>query len=281
MGLSIGLATVLMLTLELLAGRHKGVYRGRDRLVIVLCAAVSAATRPMAALLVAAVLGLVLPQQRNALSSTPLWLAFPAVLLVTEFTFYWVHRWAHESQNTRWEWLWKLHRTHHSGGFMNVLLTLRVNPFWTFVVPYGWVLGGATWLGMEKAAALTLTTIYGWNLITHSAFRADDWLRARPIGRQWLHAFEHVLVTPGIHHTHHGWGRDGKPYRNFATTLSMFDALFGTLHLPEGKPSHYGLPGPNAAWTEEVFYPLVQVRSQSAQPPKPPRRSASADAPAA
>ena len=37
--------------------------------------------------------------------------------------------------------------------------------------------------------------------------------------------------------------------------------MFGTLHIPEGRPWRYGLPGPNAHWAEEILYPLIRVRT--------------------
>ena len=57
-----------------------------------------------------------------------------------------------------------------------------------------------------------------------------------------------------------GYGRDGKAFRNFGTIISLYDWIFGTLHIPEGRPSRYGLPGANAHWLEELFYPLVRTR---------------------
>src|SRR3546814_11062584 len=67
----------------------------------------------------------------------------------------------------------KLHRTHHAGKYMNVLVTLRIHPLWTLFVPTTWILGAAVYFGQELAATLTILTIYGWNLITHAHFRWD------------------------------------------------------------------------------------------------------------
>jgi sterol desaturase/sphingolipid hydroxylase (fatty acid hydroxylase superfamily) len=128
------------------------------------------------------------------------------------------------------------------------------------VVPTPWVLGVATCLGLGQAAALTLLVVFGWNLLTHSHFRWDDALRRHPLTRRAMAVFENVIVTPGIHHTHHGYGRDGKSFRNYAVMFSFIDRLFGTLHVPEGRPAHYGLPGPNAHWAEETFFPLYRSR---------------------
>jgi hypothetical protein len=35
--------------------------------------------------------------------------------------------------------------------------------------------------------------------------------------------------------------------------------MFGTLHIPTGRPWRYGLPGPQPHWAEELFYPLVRM----------------------
>lgn len=255
------LATLLIVSLEVVMGRHKGVYDRQTILVTIGCIVGSAASRPLAAALVAFLMAGLLPSFKGALAKSDGILAFVAVFTIAEFCFYWVHRWAHSCMAGPHTWLWKLHRTHHSGKFMNVGLTLRLNAFWAFVVPTMWVIGIATYLGLEQAAAATLVTIYAWNLITHSHFRWDDPIRSNRFSGPVFRALEHVLVSPGIHHTHHGYGKDGAIYRNFAVTLSLMDWVFGTLHIPSGRPSRYGLPGSNAHWAEEVLYPLVQLKN--------------------
>ncbi|MGE0741777.1 MAG: sterol desaturase family protein, partial [Hyphomonadaceae bacterium] len=72
-----------------------------------------------------------------------------------------------------------------------------------------------------------------------------------------------------MHHSHHGFGRDGKMYCNYAVLLSVFDWMFGSLHLPEGAPSRYGVPGEQPHWAEETFFPLVSVKAR-AEPATPP-----------
>jgi sterol desaturase/sphingolipid hydroxylase (fatty acid hydroxylase superfamily) len=67
-----------------------------------------------------------------------------------------------------------------------------------------------------------------------------------------------------IHHTHHGFGKDGASYRNFGVMLSLWDWLFGTLHIPEGRPHRYGIPGHDAHLLEELLYPLVRIDTKRA-----------------
>jgi sterol desaturase/sphingolipid hydroxylase (fatty acid hydroxylase superfamily) len=255
-------ATIVVLFLEIVAGRHRGLYDRHTWAVTLGCIVGSVIARPLSAIVIAWAVALALPSGRDMLAGTPLPLAFLAVFVTTEFTFYWGHRWAHEAKKNRHDWFWKLHRTHHSAEFLNVGVTIRINPFWSFVVPTSWVLGIATYLGLGKAAGLTLVVIYGWNLITHAHFRWDDPIRRhRWLGRPFR-ALEHVLVSPGIHHSHHGYGRDGGNFRNYAVTLSLFDWMFGTLHIPDGRPWRYGIPGGRAHWAEEVLYPIVWIRRE-------------------
>lgn len=253
-------ATAVVLLAEIIAGRHRGIYNRNTVLVLLGCIGGSAVTRPLAAILIAWIMTMVMPWWSGALTGTPFWIAFPIVLFLNELGFYGGHRLAHEVKGGRYDWLWKLHRTHHSARFMNVGVTLRVNPFWSVVVPTPWILGAATYLGLGAAAGLTLLVMYGWNLITHADFRWDDPIRRHRLFGPAFRALEHFVVSPGIHHSHHGYGKDGGNFRNYAVTLSCIDWMFGTLHIPQGRPWKYGVPGPNAAWYEEAFFPVVSER---------------------
>jgi len=250
--------TALILAAEVIMGRHRGAYtRGDIPLLVISFVSGRAVVGPMMVAVIAAIYAFLLPEWKGALASTPFWIGFPALLLFEEFVFYWVHRISHQNRNSKEQMFWKLHRTHHSGRHMNVVLQARVNLFWYVIIPTGWTLGLGLYLGLEQAAAAASVTIVAWNTVTHSSFRWDDAVRRHRIFGPIFRAIEHVFVSPGIHHTHHGYGRDGAGYRNFGTVLSVWDWLFGTLHIPEGRPWRYGNPGPTAHWTEELFYPLV------------------------
>src|SRR3546814_8860115 len=102
--------------------------------------------------------------------------------------------------------------------------------------------------------------ISDWSSDVCSSDLDDAIRRSRRFGRLFR-AIETVLVSPGIHHTHHGYGRDGASFRNYAVTFSFLDRIFGTLHIPEGRPANYGLPGPTPPWFEEVFFPVLDRKS--------------------
>lgn len=259
-------ATALLLLIEILAGRHRGAYhRGDFRLLLGSFLLGRWVMAPLAIALMSGCYALFLPGQfQGALSDTPFWLAFPLLLLASEFCFYWVHRWAHNP--VRHPVLWKIHRTHHTGRHMNVSLKFRLNLTWFFIIPSGWVNGLALYLGLGEAVIAVIITLQVWNLVTHSNFRWDDAVRSHPALGPMFRALEHIVVSPGIHHTHHGYGRDGASYRNFCTVLSLYDWLFGTLHIPQGRPSRYGIPGSDPHWLEQLFYPLVRSDDSDGSP---------------
>jgi sterol desaturase/sphingolipid hydroxylase (fatty acid hydroxylase superfamily) len=253
--------TVILLIIEVLAGRHKGAYRKGDAPLLIGSLVLGRAVcAPAATFMVASAYNVLLPQHRDALKGTAFWIAYPAVLLAAEFCFYWVHRWAHTTAGSRFPVLWKIHRTHHSGQHMNITLLTRLNLFWYFILPTGWVTGLAIYLGLGDGAAAAILTLMAWNAITHAHFRWDDPIRRHRLFGPAFRALEHVIVSPGMHHTHHGYGRDGASYRNFAIVLSLYDWMFGTIHIPSGRPSRYGLPpGHEAHWLEELLYPVVRL----------------------
>lgn len=256
---------LIVLAAEIVAGRHKGVYKrkGEFRLIGLNMAIGRFLIGPVVSIIIATFWGFILPGSAGALRDMPLWASLPLVVLVTEFFFYWGHRWAHEGVKTR-SLMWMLHRTHHSASYMNVSVWMRVNIFWTVVVPTAWTTALAIHLGLGEAAGLTVVLIAVWNILTHANFRWDDAVRRHRTFGPAFRALEHVIVSPGMHHTHHGYGRDGASYRNFGVLLSVWDWAFGTLHIPEGRPWRYGLPGYDAHWMEELAYPVIRIGKPAA-----------------
>jgi sterol desaturase/sphingolipid hydroxylase (fatty acid hydroxylase superfamily) len=271
-------ASLVILLIELRLGQHRGIYKERVLRVMVLTFLVGVVVAsPLAGLFSRAVVAWVLQDWHNRFASVPVPLATAVIVVVADFCFYWAHRLAHRGANSRGsQWLWKMHRTHHAGKYMNITLTARINIGWYFVVPVVWVYAAAAYLGQAQAVGWALTVVLGWNLLTHTHFRWDDPLRRSPTLRPWLNALEHVIVTPGLHHTHHGWGNaDGKTYRNFAVLCAFYDWVFGTLHIPNDRPRNYGLPGPYPHWAEEVFYPFY--RAKPAPAPAPSNKTGAAE----
>ena len=56
-----------------------------------------------------------------------------------------------------------------------------------------------------------------------------------------LGPFKYVVATPVFHRWHHTSREDGGD-TNFAGTFPLWDVLFGTFRMPEGRlPDHYGV----------------------------------------
>ena len=258
-----------ILVIEIVRGRHKGVHRRQDFYILATAFFGSQLTRPLWALITAGAIGFLLPAYRGALADAPFVPALLVLLLVAEFCQYWIHRAAHNT--IRFPWLHGMHRTHHSAPYVNVTLMYRTNLVWPLVHSYTWWTAIAFYLGMFGPATAFYLIIMAWNAMTHSDWRWDDAIAEKvPGGAKLVSAIEWVFVTPRIHHTHHGYGKDGKVYRNFCTFFSFYDRLFGTLHIPEGRPWRYGLPGGEHDWWRQMIYPLVPLGEARKLPvPKP------------
>lgn len=243
---------------ELALGRHKGIHRSQDVMIILMSQVGGVLLRPVLAFATGGAMGILIPAFQGALASVPFAFALVAIFLVAEFFQYVIHRAAHDSR--RHKLLYGMHRTHHSAPYVNVTLTYRSNLFWPFVHSYTWVMAVAVYLGLAGPAAVFFVTMMAWNALTHSDWRWDDAVINRvPQGRRIVEMLEWVVITPRIHHTHHGYGKDGQPYRNFCTVLSIYDRLFGTLHIPEGRPYRYGLPGGEHHWLRQALFPLLPL----------------------
>lgn len=247
-----------ILAMEIIMGRHKGVHRRQDFYMLGTVIIASQGTRIATAWLTATLIGLLIPAYKNALVAAPFWTSLLGLFLVAEFLQYWIHRLAHNSK--KHPLLFGMHRTHHSAPYVNVTLMWRTNLLWPFVHSYTWVAAAAIYLGLYAQAAAFYTVIMAWNALTHSDWRWDDAIIAHvPGGAKLVAAAEWIVVTPRLHHVHHGYGRDGANYRNFCTFFSFYDRLFGTLHVPEGRPWRYGMPGGDPHWVRQLLFPLVPL----------------------
>ncbi|MBB6193734.1 sterol desaturase/sphingolipid hydroxylase (fatty acid hydroxylase superfamily) [Sphingobium wenxiniae] len=242
---------------ELVVGRHRGIYSRNDWFVNTICILFGLLLRPLSAAAIASVLAALLPQWKGALAGAPFLPSLIAIVLLGEFANYWVHRLSHQFKGARhMDWLWRMHRTHHTGKYVNVLLNFRTSLFWTLVGGLSWVLALSLYLGLALPAGFAVTLFMLWGIITHADFRWDDAIRAHPRVGTAFRAMEHVLISPGVHHSHHGYGRDGGNFRNYGIMLAIYDWMFGTLYIPKGRPFRYGIPGESPHWADDAFAPM-------------------------
>ncbi|MFA5122369.1 sterol desaturase family protein [Zavarzinia sp.] len=153
------------------------------------------------------------------------WWAFPIVLLVQDFCFYWSHRLSHE-----WRLWWAAHVTHHSSQHYNLSTALRqpVTGFFALSwAPYALMpLVGIPVEAIASAHAVSLAYQF--------------WIHTEAIGRlpAW---FEAVFNTPSHHRVHHATNPRYLD-RNYAGTLIIWDRLFGTFQAEVASdPPRYGI----------------------------------------
>lgn len=248
----------LAMAAEVLAGRIRASHRPRQDLLYNLAAFF---TQPiMTAVIVAsigaAVLRIVIPEKAGAFSDVSPVLAFMLIFPLNELCHYWVHRFAHE-----WRWLWKLHRTHHSGMDMNATLIYRYNIFWPLMVPQTWIGSVAMYLGQAEAFLAAALITYLVNVGTHLSFRWDLVLREKfPATEPAWRVLERIITLPDAHQAHHAYGaQQAHPNGNYAVTIFLFDILFGTAKLPVKRQENFGLPiSPRLHWAEELLWPVVR-----------------------
>jgi sterol desaturase/sphingolipid hydroxylase (fatty acid hydroxylase superfamily) len=163
---------------------------------------------------------------RAWVGALPFLVQFVAIMFLTDFVQYWLHRAFH-----RVPWLWKFHAVHHSARSMDWMAGARMD-FLEIIVLRGTTVIPMIVLGFSEAAMNSyILTVYLYSTFVHANL---GWR---------FPVIERILVTPRFHHWHHGIERDAIDV-NFAVHFPLFDRLFGTYYLPEEKwPSGYGIGG--------------------------------------
>jgi len=171
----------------------------------------------------------------------PLALQFLAWELGWTFTGYWLHRFEHS-----WAPLWRLHSIHESSTEIDWLSAFRLHMFepalfqLLTIVPM-WM------LGFSSPAIIGYSTFtYFMGHIQH----ANVWFPMGPL--------KYVLVSPNFHRWHHA--ADDEPGSHGTSNFGhypIWDLLFGTLHLPDRKPTKYGnAPEVPLDYLQQCFYPF-------------------------
>ena len=192
-----------------------------------------------------------LTEVRAWVAGLPFVVQFIAIMFLTDFVQYWVHRAFH-----RIPWLWEFHSVHHSARSMD------------------WM-AGARMHFLEILALRSMTVIpmfvLGFNVNAMNAYIFMVYLYSTFVhaNLNWRLPFiEKVLVTPRFHHWHHGIEPEAIDV-NFSIHFPLFDRLFGTHHLPKDKwPEGYGLPGhpvPHGYWAQ-FKYPFRRKNKSQPQP---------------
>lgn len=182
-----------------------------------------------------------LMSRETAISGLPTVVQFGLLLLIADFIGYWTHRLFHFEPR-----LWRIHAVHHSSRQVDWLAAARVHPFNDVLTNAAQALP-LLLIGFDFAAfggyvaALTLFAIF-----LHSNV---PWSYGR---------FRYVVASPVFHRWHHTTEKEGID-KNFAGFLPLWDLVFGTWYMPEGRqPMEFGIVGeavPEGFW-RQLLYPL-------------------------
>ena len=163
---------------------------------------------------------------RTWVVALPFVVQFIAIMFLTDFVQYWVHRAFH-----RVPWLWKFHSVHHSARSMDWMAGARMH-FIEILVLRGMTVIPMYVLGFSATAMNTyIFVVYLYSTFVHANL---NWR---------FPVIEKLLVTPRYHHWHHGI-EEAAVDVNFSIHFPLLDKMFGTYHFPKDQwPEGYGLPG--------------------------------------
>jgi len=183
---------------------------------------------------------------QRVVSAQPFVVQFAAILFLTDFVQYWIHRGFHQVPM-----LWRFHRIHHSADVMDWLAGSRLHLV-DVAVTRGLTYVPIYVLGFAEAP---LVTYIAFVSIQATFIHANVRFTFGPL--RW------VLATPQFHHWHHGADPEAVN-RNFAVHLPLLDRLFGTCYLPKDRwPVSYGLADGTTVppgYVRQLVDPFVSTR---------------------
>ena len=141
------------------------------------------------------------------------WLSIPLYLLLFDLTIYFQHRVFH-----RIDFLWKLHRMHHTDLDYDVSTGIRFHPL-SIVISSLVKLALIIVLGPPAIAVLISEVL----LNTTSMFNHSNW----KIPERLDAVLRLVVVTPDVHRVHHSTNPD-EHNNNFGFNFPWWDRMFGT-----------------------------------------------------
>jgi sterol desaturase/sphingolipid hydroxylase (fatty acid hydroxylase superfamily) len=157
------------------------------------------------------------------------------IVTVSLFLAYELAYWIDHYLSHRIPLLWEFHKVHHTAEVLSPLTNFRVHPvdsvvFYNIVGIFLGVTGGALsylQLGSPFAVGGANVILVAFVFVTVHLQHSHVWIAVTgPLGR--------VILSPAHHQIHHS---DNPVHfdKNFGGCLSLWDWLFGTLHVPERK----------------------------------------------
>ena len=182
-----------------------------------------------------------LSEIQNRVMALPFVVQIIVIMVLTDLVQYWFHRMFHQIP-----WLWKFHAVHHSARCMDWLASARMH-FIEIALLRGITALPMFTLGFDPAAIqVYILIVYFYSSFVHANLIWN------------FKAVEKLLVTPRFHHWHHGKEKEAIDV-NFAIHFPLYDRLFGTHHMPDGRwPEAYGVGGDPVptGYRRQFLYPF-------------------------
>lgn len=164
--------------------------------------------------------------------------------LIADLGKYLIHRASHE-----WSWLWPFHIAHHQPARLSALNALRLHPI-NMAYNAAIDIVPVIVLGVPPQLAAVFATLRATvAVVQHANLDLER-------GRQWL------VNAPSLHRTHHAIDA-AEGNHNFASTLLVWDRLFGTL-LCGPTPTGVGVASPGhrlpSSFLGQLLYPFCRAR---------------------
>ncbi len=195
----------------------------------------------------------------------PDWLGVVITVLALDLVGYSQHRLLH-----RVDWLWRIHRTHHSDNAFDFSTGARFHPLEAIItgaIGFGAVIA----LGAPPAFVFTSTLLETFNgFLEHSNIRMP-----RPLERMLRLA----LVTPDMHRIHHS-KEGGDSRTNFGGIFPWWDRLFGTYRAQPtvGQDAVvFGVDGFDARRHQMLHWMVAHPFLREAAPAKAPGNAVAPD----
>lgn len=185
----------------------------------------------------------------NVAAPLPAWAQVVVALVVVDFLHWNVHRLLH-----RVPWLWELHKVHHS----------IVDMDWAGSMRFHW--GEAV---LYKSLTYPLLAFFGfsgeallWFAVIATAVGHFNHSNL-DVG---IGPLRYLLNNPRMHVWHHAIDSElpkGRHAVNLGITLSLWDWIFGTAHVPSSPPRRLAFKGIERfprSWLAQALLPLAPVR---------------------
>jgi sterol desaturase/sphingolipid hydroxylase (fatty acid hydroxylase superfamily) len=167
----------------------------------------------------------------GVLAGVPLVPGVLLALLISDFCWYWVHRFSHTGSSRLGAWMWRVHAAHHMPAQVYVLMHAIGHPINAVMVRAILTLP-LYFLGFSTEVVFVAGVVTGFQgLVSHLNMDSR-------VG--WLN---YVLVGTELHRFHHS--ADPSEAKNFCAVLPIWDLLFGSFYYRPGElPDRLGLHTP-------------------------------------